>query len=171
LLSTLQKDLKMRRFAVIALVLAAIAGCNRGEDSDGPIKVSATELKEEISSREDRIVVVNFWATWCLPCREEFPDFVRFGKEFEAQGVDVVFVSADFEPDVEMVSEFLSEHEVPWQSYLKTGNDFKFISSFHDGWSGGLPATFIFDRSGELRAFWEGKSTFRELEHAVLAVM
>ena len=72
--------------------------------------------------------------SWLKPCRIEFPDFVRFGKEFEDKGVDVVFVSTDYEPDMSQVIDFLKENGVPWESYIKTGVDFEFISSFHSEW-------------------------------------
>ncbi|HUF08017.1 MAG TPA: TlpA disulfide reductase family protein [Rhodothermales bacterium] len=136
-----------------------------------PESVTYDDLVNEISSRKGQVVIVNFWATWCMPCRIEFPDFVRFGKEFEGKGVDVVFVSTDYEPDRPEVIDFLEEHEVPWESYIKSGVDFEFISSFHSEWSGALPATFVYDRNGSLRAFWEGITSFDDLEASVTAIL
>lgn len=136
-----------------------------------PEPVNYNDLVQEISSRKGRIVIVNFWATWCMPCRVEFPDFVRFGKEFEDKGVDVVFVSTDYEPDMPQVVDFLEENQVPWESYIKTGVDFEFITSFHSEWSGALPATFVYDQNGSLRAFWEGITSFKELESTVAAIL
>ena len=165
--------MRLKRYPVsILLALFLFVGCTQEDPSRyTPTPVSLDELQNEIASREGEVVVVNFWATWCLPCRVEFPELVRFGKDFEAKGVDVVFVSTDFEPDVPMAVEFLSEQEVPWESYIKTGVDFEFIDAFHQQWSGALPATFVYDRNGDLRAFWEGITSYDELEQTVNSVL
>lgn len=162
------------RHVFLTLLLFSV-GCasKAGDDHSAyaPEHVSYNDLVKEIASRKGHVVIVNFWATWCMPCRIEFPDFVRFGKEFEDKGVDVVFVSTDYEPDMPHVIDFLKENEVPWHSYIKTGVDMDFISSFHSEWSGALPATFVYDKNGSLRAFWEGLSSFDELEDSVSAIL
>ena len=143
-------------------------GCSTEASVDyTPQSVSLDELQRTIDARQGEVVVVNFWATWCLPCRVEFPELVRFGKTFEDKGVDVVFVSTDFESDLPVAAEFLKEQHVPWQTYIKTGIDFEFIETFHQQWSGALPATFVYDREGNLRAFWEGITSYDELENTV----
>ena len=161
-------------FPIVALSFALLlGGCGQKQDESAykPRSVDYAGLMEEISSRKGDIVIVNFWATWCMPCRVEFPDFVRFGKEFEDKGVDIVFVSTDYEPDMPHVVDFLEENGVPWESYIKTGVDFKFITSFHSEWSGALPATFVYDRNGALRVFWEGLTSFDELESTVNVIL
>ena len=76
---------------LLAAVLAlAVQGCTpAASEQYTPKPVSLDALIGEIDSREGDVVVVNFWATWCLPCRVEFPDLVQFGKDFEDKGVDV----------------------------------------------------------------------------------
>jgi len=157
--------------ALTGLLLSGCAAKSPDNNALAPESVSYNDLVKEISSRKGQVVIVNFWATWCMPCRIEFPDFVRFGKEFADRGVDVVFVSTDYEPDMPQVIDFLNENGVPWESYIKTGVDFEFISSFHSEWSGALPATFVYDRNGSLRAFWEGITSFDELEASVTAIL
>lgn len=161
------------RRLLLAFVLFSTGCASKSADEGAfvPEHVSYNELVNEISSRKGHVVIVNFWATWCMPCRIEFPDFVRFGKEFEDKGVDVVFVSTDYKPDMPDVISFLKENEVPWESYIKTGVDMDFITSFHSGWSGALPATFVYDKNGSLRAFWEGRTSFGELKDSVTAIL
>lgn len=162
----------IRLFSLLAAILLAGCQSNSGDESAYvPEPVDYDDLRAELDSRRGRVVIVNFWATWCMPCRVEFPDFVRFGKEFADKGVDVVFVSTDYEPDMPHVVDFLKEHDVPWESYIKTGVDFEFITSFHSEWSGALPATFVFDKDGRLRVFWEGLTSFDELEASVTDVL
>ncbi len=154
-------------FAALLLLFFA-QGCTSEANIDPtPSSVSLDELQRTIDSRAGRVVVVNFWATWCLPCRIEFPELVRFGKNFEDQGVDIMFVSIDFESDLPVVVDFLKEHDVPWQSYITTEIDFEFVEAFHKQWTGAIPATFVYDRDGNLRAFWEGITSYDELEKIV----
>ncbi len=156
-------------FSLVILTLLLLSqGCSSDSNRDfSPTPVSLADIQATIDSRSGRVVVVNFWATWCGPCRVEFPELVKFGKNFADQGVDIVFVSTDFETDVQVATEFLKEQGVPWPSYIKTGIDFEFIEAFHKQWSGALPATFIYDRDGNLRAFWEGVTSYDELEQTV----
>jgi peroxiredoxin len=65
----------------------------------------------------------------------------------------------------------LKENEVPWKSYVKKGADLSFIDAFHKQWSGALPATFIYDRKGNLRSFWEGITSYEELETTVSGLL
>jgi thiol-disulfide isomerase/thioredoxin len=155
-----------------ALALLVVSGCAAKSDSRyTPEPVSLDELVTEIGSREGDVVVVNFWATWCAPCRIEFPELVQFGKDFEPKGVDLVFVSTDFESDVGAATDFLQEQGVPWDTFIKTGVDQNFIDAFHTQWSGALPATFVYDRDGHLRAFWEGITSYSELEKTVNSML
>jgi len=136
-----------------------------------PEMMDQDQLLNRINSSESDVTVVNFWATWCLPCVEEFPDFVQFGKDFEAKGVEVVFVSADTEDNMPGVVSFLRGQNVPWHSYLKTGRDNDFIPKFSENWSGGLPATFIYSKDKGLVEFWEGASNYAELERKVNSIL
>ena len=133
--------------------------------------VSATELLELIDGSDAEAVLVNIWATWCTPCREEFPDIVRLYRAYAQRGVEVVFVSGDLEADMPQVLEFLAAQGVDFPSYLKVGKDLEFIDTFHPGWSGLLPATFVYDASGSLRHFWEGEASYEIFESRVLEVL
>jgi thiol-disulfide isomerase/thioredoxin len=117
------------------------------------------------------VALVNVWATWCAPCREEFPDLMRAARERRARGLALVLVSADFEDQVSGAKRFLARHGAGFKSYLKTGDDMAFIESLSHQWSGSLPATFLFDRTGHLIDFWEGRATYedmsRRIDHAL----
>jgi cytochrome c-type biogenesis protein len=103
-----------------------------------------------VSSLRGRVVVVNFWATWCLPCRAEIPDFNRMQKDYEARGFTVVGVSSHDTP--EMIRDFQS---VVRQEYklVTSGDDAP--AEFQAG--PGRPATFILDREGRIRERFIGE--------------
>lgn len=133
--------------------------------------VSAKELLDVIEGSDAEVVLVNIWATWCMPCREEFPDIVRLYRAYEARGLEVIFVSGDLEADIPQVLEFLAQHGVDFPSYLKVGKDMEFIDDFVPEWSGLLPATFIFDARRSLQSFWEGEAAYEIFESRVLDVL
>ena len=89
------------------------------------------------------VVVLNFWATWCAPCVEELPVFVKIQNRFKH--VKVIGVSMD-EPDKEdKIHHFLKEHPVNYRVVLWTGKDFeKLVNSIDPEWPGPIPATFIY---------------------------
>jgi len=114
------------------------------------------------------VVLVNIWATWCMPCREEFPEIVRLYRDYRDRGLDVVFVSGDLEGDTSQVLDFLAEQGVDFTSYLKVGKDMEFIDTFYPEWSGLLPATFIYDAQRTVQHFWEGEASYEVFESRVL---
>ena len=126
---------------------------------------------ELIEQAEAEVILVNMWATWCVPCREEFPDIVRLQREYASRGLKVVFVSGDVEAETEQVLEFLAAQGVDFPSYLKVGKDMEFIDTFCPEWSGLLPATFIFDSEGFLLHFWEGAASYEQFESHVLQAL
>ncbi|HLL14348.1 MAG TPA: cytochrome c biogenesis protein/redoxin, partial [Pyrinomonadaceae bacterium] len=103
-----------------------------------------------ISQMRGRVVLVNFWATWCLPCRAEIPDFNRMQKDYEARGFAVVGISSHDTPD--MIRDFQSVVRQEYQ-LLTSGDDAP--QEFQTG--PGRPATFILDREGRIRERFIGE--------------
>lgn len=156
---------------VIWLVLCTVAiGCQRLPPPP-LLPVSSAELKQIIRQAEEPVVLVNMWATWCGPCREEFPDLVRLHREYAARGLKVVFVSWDVEPHV--AQDFLARQGVDFPSYIKVESegDTAFIDAVEPRWSGAFPATLIYDRNRQLRVLWEGKRNYAEFESAIRHVL
>lgn len=118
-----------------------------------------------------RVTLVNVWATWCAPCREEFPEIVRLERAWRDRGARVMFVSADFDDQLPAVRAFLSKQGVTEPSWIKTGDDMAFINAMDPRWSGALPATFIYDSRGELVRFWEGKADYAKFESELRAAL
>ena len=109
-------------------------------------------------------LLVNFWATWCGPCREEFPDLVEIDREYKGK-IDFITVSLDFVEELNTgVPQFLSEMKAEMPTYLLTSADENaFISSISQDWSGALPFTILYDEKGEVTFLRQGK-----VDHATL---
>lgn len=103
-------------------------------------------------------LLVNFWATWCDPCREEFPDLVKIDAEYRGK-IDFVTVSLD---DVEEINtsvpKFLVEMKAEMPAFLlKSEDESALISLITKDWSGGLPFTILYNAKGEIAYFKQGK--------------
>jgi thiol-disulfide isomerase/thioredoxin len=133
--------------------------------------LTADQLLALVHRGESRATLVNVWATWCIPCRQEFPALLRVARAHSPRDLRLVLVSADFEDQLPGVHRFLAQQGVRDTTYLKTGDDMTFIQSMEPRWTGSLPATFVYDRSGRLVSFWEGAADTARFEHAITAAL
>jgi thiol-disulfide isomerase/thioredoxin len=136
-----------------------------------------TEIKEAglksllgAGTGRERPLLINFWATWCVPCREEFPDLVEIRGQYGPDTLDFALVSLDDPSDIgKAVPEFLVEaRATAFPSYLLNADDSDAAINLVDPtWSGDLPATFIYDRSGALVFKHRGRVKPAELRAAL----
>jgi len=132
-----------------------------------PAPATAEKLLEEVRRPGATVTLVNIWATWCVPCREEFPDLLRLRRAYEARGLRLVLVNADFGEGRDEAVKFLGEQGVSFPTLRKEEDDDAFIRALGGGWSGALPATFVFDGTGKLVDAWEHKETYVVLESKI----
>jgi thiol-disulfide isomerase/thioredoxin len=118
-----------------------------------------------------KAVLVNVWATWCPPCRAEFPSLLRVAREWKDRGLALTLISADLESDRPSAEEFLRTQGVDFPSFIKTGPDEPFINSLSPVWTGAIPATFLFDGAGQLSSFRQGMMTQEELQKMVRSLL
>ena len=116
-------------------------------------------------------VLVNVWATWCEPCREEMPDLVRFYRDHRAEGLRLVLISADDDDQRAEVARVLTALRFDGPAFIKRGNDMTFIDALDPHWKGALPATFLFDARGEKRTSWLGSVTYDDLRARVSGLL
>jgi thiol-disulfide isomerase/thioredoxin len=120
------------------------------------LPISAAEVRALAARPGANATLVNVWATWCPPCRAEFAGLVHVGRQRRADGLRLVFVSADPQEDMATVKKFLAAKGVSDTAYIMTGDPNDFINTLSPKWTGAIPATFVYNRRGELTAFWEG---------------
>lgn len=126
-----------------------------------------------IQGQKGSVVVVDFWATYCKPCRAEMPQLVKLTERLKAKGLKFVTISAD-EPEAEGTArKFLAETgatAVP--AYVKRAkDDDKFIDAIDPKWQGALPALFIYDRTGKKVRAFIGESSMAQVEAAIQKVL
>jgi thiol-disulfide isomerase/thioredoxin len=142
---------------ITALVLAAAAAL---PPAPAPVPVGAEAVLAEVRKPGAGAVLVNVWATWCAPCREEFPDLLHVARELAPKGLRVVLVSVDFPGAEEATAKFLTSQGVDFPTFLRIGKDEAFVDGLEPQWSGSIPATFLYDGNGKLVRFWEGKASY-----------
>lgn len=121
-----------------------------------------------IAAHKGHVVLVNFWATYCVPCRTEIPELVKLADRLRARGLDFVSISAD-EPEQELQArKFILAAKVPGPLYIKSAeDDDKYVAAIHPRWDGALPASFIYDRSGKKVGAFIGEVPLKNLEDVI----
>lgn len=125
--------------------------------------------KKMLASNKGSVLLVDFWATWCVPCRTEMPQLVKLHEKYRPRGVKMITVSAD-EPETESGAlPFLKKAGVTGPAYIKRAkDDDAFINAIDPKWSGALPALFVYDRQGQKAKAFIGETEMAEVD-AVLA--
>jgi thiol-disulfide isomerase/thioredoxin len=126
-------------------------------------------LEKLISSRNGKILVINIWATWCIPCREEFPDLVKLASTYPNGEVEIVGISVDYPDEVESkILPFLKAQKTNFKNYVQNfERQEDLINRLNQDWIGAIPATFIYDKRGKQRNFLRGQQTFESFRHAI----
>jgi len=97
-----------------------------------------------LSDFKGKVVILDFWATWCGPCRMEIPHFVRLQSKYRAQGLSIVGLSLD-DDGARSVRPFAEEHDINYTMLLAN----KEIANLYGGVVG-IPTTFVLDRQGRI---------------------
>lgn len=171
--------LLMRHLLLLSIALALISGCGAAPANHSAMAlpdsavVIAAEADAVLALAKDgaaAVTVINVWATWCGPCRDEFPA-LHAAIQRHQPDARLLLYSVDFEDQASAVRAFLAERGLRDTVYLKTGDEQHFIETMHPTWSGALPATLVFDRAGHLREFWEGEADSARFERSIQAAL
>ncbi len=102
-----------------------------------------------LESLKGKVVLLDFWATWCPPCRMSIPALIEFYEEYKSSGVEVVGISVDQNPSV--VSDFAQKKEIPYMVLL--GTDGRAAQEYGVR---GIPTFFAVDQKGRIAQKWVG---------------
>ncbi len=125
-------------------------------------KISGSELSNKLKSVTNP-VVMNFWTTWCEPCKEEFPLLMKERAANKGK-VDFYFVSLDSRSQLTQAEEFLKSQKVEFETYFKNGTDDEFINAVLPEWAGAVPVTAFYGAGGKLRKLHQGVIDSKELK-------
>jgi thiol-disulfide isomerase/thioredoxin len=165
---------------LLIVLLGAIAVIRQGDRPASTVRTivprpvtvttitGAPTLKEAIAAQKGKVVVVNFWATYCGPCVAEFPDLVKLQNDKPGK-VTVMAVSQDTVKDLPAkVTPFLTKQQAYFPQFLLHTHDTDgFINAIDPKWAGDLPRTFVYDRRGHLAKILSGPQTEATFDAAV----
>lgn len=125
--------------------------------------VDASGLLQKIRASGHRGVVVNAWASWCDPCRDELPMLARVAPQLAAQGVPIWLVSVDDPDSFAAAQALLEQLHITLPAFAAAPPLQEFKAVLNPNWPGMIPVSFLFDRTGKLRYFWPGEVYEKEL--------
>ena len=156
-----------RKTIFLSIILVLLFGCNnRNKINEGATSVkvenifTSSELKWknapgtkfDFRAYKGKLMLINFWATWCSPCKAELPDLIAVSKEFEPLGLKVLGISIDRGGDVDtLVGNFVKEHNINYDVIIDDGILQKAFGNIR-----GVPTTFIVGKDGKIAESFVG---------------
>ena len=137
-----------------------------------PEVIDAQGYQKILEQYRGKNVVVTFWATWCEPCRDEYPMLNELAKQYAPQGLHVVGINLDDDGDIILMRRFLARYKPVFPNYRKKkGDEQTFNPSVIPGWNGALPATVFYTKDGRQAGHVVGEGTRATYETAIRALL
>lgn len=155
----------MKQWLLIAAVFL-FASCSRAQDAKAPdFSLQSIEGKEiTLSEQRGKVVVINFWATWCPPCLAEIPDFVRFYNENREKGVEIIGISLNSK--IDEVKALADKYNITYPLCPADASIEKLYGGIR-----AVPTTFIINRRGEIVLRKTGTIREKELNDLVSGLL
>ncbi len=160
----------MRRIAI--QVAAFVIAFNISAQEIKPVS-KIEDLDAIKQSSKGKVVLYNFWATWCKPCVVEFPELMKLYNNYKDKGLEIIFVSLDVPEDIETkVKPFLIKNGVEFTTYFsKFSKEEDLINYYDKEWVGAIPSTYIYDKEGVLQKKILGSKSYEQFENEVKALL
>lgn len=135
--------------------------------------ISAEGLRGKLAESKGKVVVLNFWATWCPPCVSEMPYFAELYTKYAGKPLTLLSLSADAKDTIDKaVIPFQKEKKLPFPIWVLDERDPDAFTEFlGKELSGALPETLIYSKDGELVKAWEGEVTLAQLEEVIAPLL
>jgi len=167
---------RLRPLALVALTLLLAACQSKSAPptpgaATEPVAVPPLELTDlegntvSLAALKGKVVIIDFWATWCPPCREAIPDLIDLKKQYGAKGLEVVGISLD-DNGSRILPRFVHDFGINYPVVI--GSE-EIAAAF--GGILGLPTTFIVDRDGMIRSHFMGYIDHKRMEAAVTGLL
>jgi thiol-disulfide isomerase/thioredoxin len=161
-------------FSFVRPPVAAAKPTSHAEALAGnPQLVDLAGYKDVVAKYQGKGLLVTFWATWCQPCREEYPMIAELAKEYAPQGLAVIGVSLDEDADMGLVRQFLDKAHPGFPNYRqKPGIDSDaFYQGVNPEWRGTMPQTDFYARDGHLARFFVGQKSKDAFVQAIRLIL
>jgi thiol-disulfide isomerase/thioredoxin len=162
------------RTAFVALLLAATTTLATRQTTapHDPELIDAQGYQKVLDQYHGKPVLITFWATWCEPCRDEYPMLNELAKQYAPQGLRVVGVNLDDEGDLILTRRFIARYKPVFPNYRKkAGGESAFVQAVLPGWSGAIPASFFYAKDGRQIGHLLGANNRETYEAAIRSLL
>lgn len=139
-------------------------GPGRSGISGGNLIHEATpaDILSQIKHENAPVTLVNFWASWCQPCKLEMPYILEARSRYAQKGLKVIFISIDNPEDLPAAEAFLRDQKVDFESFYKGNQSLSFVNEIFPKWQGAVPATILFRGDLIVLDSWEGEASLED---------
>lgn len=159
--------------AALLLIAAFAAGATpQAKRPRDPQLLDPEGYRQLLEKYRGKALIVNFWATWCEPCRAEYPLLNSLAKEYAPKGLHVVGVSLDDDGEIILVRRFLARYQPVFPNFRKRpGKNDEFVQAVYPRWNGTLPATFFYAADGRQIGNFIGAGDRERFEAAIRVLL
>ena len=168
----------MKRAASILICLLAAAWASSAQQSPklatphDPELIDAQGYVKLVQQYRGKQLLVTFWATWCEPCRHEYPMLNELAKQYAPQGLKVVGVNLDDDGDLILMRRFVARYKPIFPNYRKKpGAEEPFRQAVLSGWTGSLPISVFYGKDGRQAGNFVGERNREAYEGAIRSLL
>jgi len=161
--------MKIRTLFLGLMVMAAVAlGAAQTTPPKDPPMIDTQGYQKILDQYKGKALLVTFWATWCEPCRDEYPMLNELAKQYAPQGLHVVGIDLDQDGDLILMRRFLARYKPIFPNYRKKqGDEDAFTREVMPGWNGAIPASFFYAKDGKQIGHLAGASDRETYDAAI----
>lgn len=158
--------------AGMTIAVLVAAGAPQAKAPSDPPMIDAQGFQKILAEHKGKPLLVNFWATWCEPCRDEYPMLNELAKQYAPQGLQVVGVSMDDDGDLILMRRFLARYKPIFPNYRKTaGAEAAFRESILPGWTGTMPVSVFYAKDGRQVGHFLGEKSRGQYEETIRSLV
>jgi thiol-disulfide isomerase/thioredoxin len=159
-------------FALAFLTAASTLAAPQTPAPTDPRLIDAQGYQKLIEQYRGKPLLITFWATWCEPCRDEFPMLNELVKEYAPKGLHVVGVNLDGDGDLILMRRFMVRYKPAFTNFRKKeGGEDAFVQAVLPGWRGEIPASFFYDKDGRQIGHLVGANGRETYEAAIRSLL
>lgn len=159
------------KYVLFLIVSSLFLSCNSFKENNQKVEIFNLNELKSYAQQDDKLYILNFWATWCKPCVAELPYFEKLNKTLDPNKAEIILVSLDFEEDIQSkVLPLIQNKNIKSKVILlNEGKPVYWIDKVSEKWSGSIPATLLhhpkLEKNGYLGLgnFYEGELDFKKL--------
>ena len=159
-------------FALLVIAVLSPAAVPQSSPQHDPPLITIQGYQKLLEQNRGKPLLVTFWATWCEPCRDEYPMINDLAKEYAPKGLQVLGVDDDEEGDLILMRRFIARYKPVFPNVRKKrGNDTAFCQAVSPDWNCTMPATFFYAKDGKQIGHFFGAKDRNTFEVAIRTLL